>query len=129
MTLAALKRWRLLATLCYLALFSWMGLWLCRDGVPVWWVLALAWGPLWLPLYGILRGRIYTFAWCSFVIIPYFGHALMLAWITPEQRPAAIVEGFLALGSMLTVAYFTRFAARYRRHHGPSCHADLGLDE
>ena len=129
MTLNSLKRWRLLATLAYLALFSWMGLWLCRDGLPEWWVLLFAWGPLWLPLYGILRGRIYTFAWCSFVIIPYLGHALMLAWINPQQRPAAIIEGFLALLSMLLVAYFTRFAARYRRLHGASSHAELGLDE
>lgn len=129
MTPALLRRWRLIATAAYLALFSWMGLWLFRgDSSPSLIALTIGWGPLWLPLYGILRGRIYTFAWSNFVVIPYLGHALMLAWVNPLERDAAIIEGSLAMAALLLIAYYTRFAARYHRLHGSDSNTELGLD-
>ena len=129
MTAQELLRWRRLATASYLALFSWMGLWLCRDGLPDWLGLAIGWLPLWLPLWGILRGRIYTFAWSNFIVIPYLGHAVVLAWINPEMRIAGFIEGLLALTTLLLTSYYTRFASRYRRHHGSAANALLGLDD
>ncbi len=45
-------------------------------------LLALLWGPLWLPLVGILRGKAYTFAWANFIVMIYFVHSLTHLWIS-----------------------------------------------
>ncbi len=44
--------------------------------------LALMWGPLWLPLLGIIRGKAYTFAWANFIVMIYFLHSLTHLWIS-----------------------------------------------
>jgi uncharacterized membrane protein len=42
----------------------------------------LAWKvmPLLIPLFGILRGRVYTYRWASMLIIFYFGEGLVRAY-------------------------------------------------
>ena len=42
---------------------------------------------------------------------------------------AGFVEGLLALTTLLLTSYYTRFASRYRRHHGSAANALLGLDD
>lgn len=47
-----------------------------------WVLLALLWGPLWLPLVGIIRGKAYTFAWANFIVMIYFVHSLTNLWVS-----------------------------------------------
>lgn len=44
-------------------------------------LLIIWWGPLWLPLWGILRGKAYTFAWANFIVMWYFLHSLTTLWV------------------------------------------------
>ncbi len=36
--------------------------------------------PLLLPLFGILRGRVYTYQWASMLILAYFAEGVVRAW-------------------------------------------------
>ena len=57
--------------------------------------------PLLLPLRGILRGRVYTYQYCSMLILAYFCESVM-RWFdpTPLSRALAGVE------TMLSAAFF-----------------------
>ena len=58
-------------------------LWLDPPELGRAWVLLLLWwGPLWLPLAGIIRGKAYTFAWANFIVMIYFLHSLTHLWIS-----------------------------------------------
>lgn len=69
--------------------------------------------PLLFPLFGILRGRIYTYRWSSMLILLYFAEGVVRAW---SDRGAsqwlAIVEVMLSLVFFSTVIGFARTAAR-----------------
>ncbi len=58
--------------------------------------------PLLLPLFGVLRGKRYTYQWSSMLILAYFTEGVVRAW---SERGAAQI---LALAEiMLSVAFFT----------------------
>ncbi len=74
-------------------------------------LLALLWGPLWLPLMGILRGKAYTFAWANFIVMIYFVHSLTHLWVSNNMTLyLAIVE---LIGSCLMFVGCTYYA-KYR---------------
>lgn len=74
-------------------------------------LLALLWGPLWLPMLGILRGKAYTFAWANFIVMIYFVHSLTHLWISSGTTLyLAIVE---LMASCLMFAGCTYYA-KYR---------------
>ncbi len=70
--------------------------------------------PLLLPLFGILRGRRYTYQWSSMLILAYFAEGAVRAWSDNglSQR-LALVE--LAL----TVIFFVAVIAFVRRPTSP----------
>ncbi len=43
-------------------------------------LLALKTLPLLLPLFGILRGKVYTYQWASMLILAYFAEGAVRAW-------------------------------------------------
>jgi uncharacterized membrane protein len=58
--------------------------------------------PLLLPLFGVLRGKRYTYQWSSMLILAYFTEGVVRAW---SERGAGQA---LALAEiMLSVAFFT----------------------
>src|SRR5712664_1538031 len=58
--------------------------------------------PLLLPLFGVLRGKRYTYQWSSMLILAYFTEGVVRAW---SERGAGQV---LALAEIvLSVAFFT----------------------
>jgi uncharacterized membrane protein len=66
--------------------------------------------PLLLPLFGVLRGKRYTYQWSSMLILAYFTEGVVRAW---SERGAGQL---LALAEiMLSVAFFTTaiFYARF----------------
>jgi len=73
-------------------LIVWYGI---RSPAPVWLVLLLI--PLLFPLRGLIRGRAYTHAWTSFLILIYFIHGVVEAWANPEARGLAIAEIVLSV--------------------------------
>jgi uncharacterized membrane protein len=72
------------------------------------WLLAL---PLLLPLPGLWRGKAYTYAWCSMLIVFYAGGFLMEAWANPETSRMAIPLAIVAAVEFCALVLYVRFAA------------------
>lgn len=76
-------------------------LWLAplREGGSALYLKAL---PLLLPLFGVLRGRRYTFQWSSMLILAYFTEGVVRAW---DERG---IGQMLALAEVaLSLTFFT----------------------
>ena len=96
------------------------GLWLLQ---PLWilWLsppqlgnayvlLALLWLPLWLPLYGIMKGHAYTMAWANFIVMIYFLHSLTNLWVSSGmQQFLAVLELLLASMMFIGCTYYARY--------------------
>lgn len=96
------------------------GLWLL---IPVWilWLappelgnpyllLALLWLPLWLPLYGIIKGHAYTFAWANFIVMIYFLHSLTNLWVSSGTKfILSVAELILASIMFIGCTYYARY--------------------
>lgn len=108
MNKVSVVRWLTLAgyTLLILLLVMWYGVW-SPSSLPLGLVLFFLLLPLMFPLVGMIRGKIYTHAWMSMLILFYFIHGVGEAWTTPEDRIYAIAEIILSLvvyiGSMAYV--------------------------
>jgi len=75
-------------------------------------LLAIAIGPLLFPLIGLLRGKPYTHAWCSFLSLAYFIHAVVEAYTNEQTRYLALIETVLSIGLFLGCIYFVKMNAR-----------------
>lgn len=72
--------------------------------------------PLLLPLFGILRGRIYTYQWTSLMILAYFCEGVVRAW--SERGPGralALIEIVLALMVFASAIFYVRMSRRPAR--------------
>ena len=98
MTTVSLVRWLTLAGygLLILLLVLWYGVW-SPSTLPVGLVLFFLLLPLMFPLLGMIRGKIYTHAWMTMLILFYFIHGVGEAWTTPEDRIYDIAEIILSL--------------------------------
>lgn len=68
--------------------------------------------PLLLPLFGVLRGRRYTYQWSVLLILAYFIEGVVRAW--SEHGPArllAAVEIVLCLAFFVSALSYARFAS------------------
>ena len=72
-------------------------------------VLALKGLPLLLPLFGVLRGRRYTYQWASMLILAYFIEGVVRAW---SERGAGQA---LALAEIALALFFFAAAVCYAR--------------
>jgi uncharacterized membrane protein len=71
--------------------------------------------PLLLPLFGVLRGKRYTYQWASMLILAYFTEGVVRGW---SERGAGQV---LALAEVvLSVVFFTAAILYARFAHAPS---------
>lgn len=80
-------------------------------------LLALLWGPLWLPMLGILRGKAYTFAWANFIVMIYFVHSLTHLWISSGTT------FYLALAELAAACLMFAGCTYYAKYRGQ----ELGL--
>jgi uncharacterized membrane protein len=72
--------------------------------------------PLLLPLFGILRGKIYTYQWASMLILLYFAEGLLRALTDKGASvPLALAETALSLVFFFGSIFYVRFAARANR--------------
>jgi uncharacterized membrane protein len=76
------------------------------------WLLAL---PLLLPLPGLWRGKAYTHAWCSMLIVFYVGGLLAEAWANPAGASRAFALALLGAAEFVALVLYVRFAAVDRR--------------
>ncbi len=69
--------------------------------------------PLLLPLFGILRGKLYTYRWSTLLIWLYFTEGAVRAWSdTGLSSRLALLETGLALVFFLAAALYVRSAAK-----------------
>jgi uncharacterized membrane protein len=76
------------------------------------WLLAL---PLLLPLPGLWRGKPYTHAWCSMLVVFYIGGFLAEAWANPRSATPAFALALLGAAEFVALVLYVRFAAVDRR--------------
>jgi uncharacterized membrane protein len=75
--------------------------------------LALKAVPLLLPLFGVLRGKRYTYQWSSMLILAYFTEGVVRAWSERGQsRAMAIAEIVLSLCFFVAAVSFARVSAK-----------------
>jgi uncharacterized membrane protein len=68
--------------------------------------------PLLLPLFGILRGRRYTYQWASMLILAYFAEGVVRALTEPAPAARlAAVEIVLSLVFLLSAVAYVRQTA------------------
>lgn len=71
--------------------------------------------PLMIPLFGILRGKIYTYQWASMLILAYFTEGAVRAW--SDHGISSILAGlevFLTVVFFFSSIYFVRLSVRQR---------------
>ena len=68
--------------------------------------------PLLFPLFGILRGKRYTYQWASMLALLYFTEGVVRAW--SDRAPSAqlaLLEIFLSTSFFFATVYFAKFTA------------------
>ena len=66
--------------------------------------------PLLLPLFGVLRGKRYTYQWSSMLILAYFAEGVVRAWSERGAGQAlALAEIVLAMGFFTAAICYVRF--------------------
>lgn len=67
--------------------------------------------PLLFPLFGILRGKRYTYQWAPMLILAYFTEGVVRAWSEsgPSQQLAA-AEIVLSLAFFIAANFYARFS-------------------
>ena len=72
--------------------------------------------PLLIPLFGILRGKRYTYQWASMFVLFYFTEGVVRAWSDRGLSASlALVEVVLSVGFFLAAIFFARLTAPARR--------------
>jgi uncharacterized membrane protein len=75
--------------------------------------LALKALPLLLPLFGVLRGRRYTYQWSSMLIFAYFTEGVVRAWSERGKSGLlALAEIILSLVFFAAAVWYVRVSAR-----------------
>jgi uncharacterized membrane protein len=119
--MSATRNFRRLALTAYFALFALVVAWHAWLAPPtqisVILVLALAAGPLLFPLYGLLYGSPYTYAWTSFLALPYFIHGIGQAYAGPS-RGLGGAELVLSLALYVGAVFYARLRGRELRNTG-----------
>lgn len=69
--------------------------------------------PLLLPLFGILRGKVYTYRWSTLLIWLYFTEGTVRAWSDRgDSATLALIEIALSLVFFVAAAWYSRISPR-----------------
>jgi uncharacterized membrane protein len=72
--------------------------------------------PLLIPLFGILRGKRYTYQWASMFVLFYFTEGVVRAWSDKGlSQSLAFVEVALSVVFFIAAIYFARLTAPSRQ--------------
>lgn len=67
--------------------------------------------PLLLPLFGILKGRRYTYQWASMLILLYFTEGVVRAWSdTGVSAKLALIEVLLSLIFFICAIFYAKLS-------------------
>lgn len=70
--------------------------------------------PLLLPLFGTLRGKLYTYQWSSMLILLYLSEGAVRAWSDSGLSAAlAAVEAALSVVFYFSAVFYVRVSARH----------------
>jgi uncharacterized membrane protein len=113
-----LSHWARILTLASLmslagCFFYWYGLLLPSPRLGLWLPVLLT-APLLLPLPGLVRGRAYTYAWTSLLVLFYIAWALTELLANPVARPAAYAAFFAGVLLFTGCVLFIRLDKRER---------------
>jgi uncharacterized membrane protein len=65
--------------------------------------------PLLLPLFGILRGKVYTYQWASMLILLYFTEGVVRAWSDHGlSATLGMLEAGLSVSFFLSAIFYAR---------------------
>ena len=71
--------------------------------------------PLLIPLFGILRGKRYTYQWASMFILLYFTEGVVRAWSDRGLSASlALAEVVLSVSFFIAAIYYARLTAPAR---------------
>lgn len=90
----------------------WILFFIDSSPTPLYMLLSIAIGPLLFPCYGLIKGKPYTHAWCSFLALGYFIHAVVEAYANDGTRYLALIETVLSVGLFIGCIYFVKMNAR-----------------
>jgi len=69
--------------------------------------------PLLLPLFGVLRGRIYTYQWAALLVLAYFCEGVVRTWAEQgASRTLAMAETALSVIFFFSAIFYARLSAR-----------------
>lgn len=69
--------------------------------------------PLLVPLFGILRGKIYTYQWAPLVVLAYFCEGVVRAWSERgPSRDLALVEMTLSMTFVVVASLYVKLSSR-----------------
>jgi len=72
--------------------------------------------PLLLPLFGILRGKIYTYQWAPMLVLGYFCEGVVRAWSERgHSRALALAEIGLSILFVVVASWHVRVCSRQMR--------------
>ncbi len=77
--------------------------------------------PILLPLFGILKGRRYTYQWASMLILLYFTEGVVRAWSdTGTSAKLAIVEVLLSLLFFICAIFYAKLSRNTSTEQNPT---------
>ncbi len=91
-----LKLWHGITQVSFILLICllilWAAVWFPPEKISGW-TLAVIWiVPLLFPLWGVLKARLYTYAWLQFINMIYFCHAIMYLMTSELEVWVALAE-------------------------------------
>jgi len=69
-----------------------------------------------LLLFGVLRGRVYSYQWASLLVLAYFCEGVVRSWSERgPSRTLAVAETALAVIFFFSAIFYARLSARHAR--------------
>lgn len=114
--------YRTLSLVGYFGLLGWMGIWyfLLVDTEYSFAFIALVYIlPLLFPMLGIVKGKPYTHAWASFIVLLYLMHGITAWYSIPEQWLYAFVEIIFSVVMFTGCSMYARLRGQELGHSLP----------
>lgn len=114
--------YRKLSLVGYFGLLAWVIIWhftLSNTEYSVAFILLLYVLPLIFPLVGIVKGKPYTHAWASFVVLLYLMHGITAWYSIPEQWLYALIEVIFSVMMFTGCSMYARLRGQELGHSLP----------
>ena len=98
----------------YFALVVMLSIWFLTQTVQNYsWLFRLLWiVPLLLPIIGLYRKQIYTFAWTGYVLSIYLSYLIMVIWTHPSVRLYAALLAIYTSILFIAIVFVPKWSNR-----------------